>query len=38
LLRGGKWINAFVAEHPKLKVLSTVTEDFYVLTLLRRVL
>jgi len=37
LIRGGKWISEFVAEHPALKLVERVTEDYYVLALFRRV-
>ena len=37
LIRGGKWISEFVAEHPALKLLERVTEDYYVLALFRKV-
>ena len=37
LIRGGKWISEFVAEHPALKLVERVAEDYYVLALFRKV-
>jgi O-antigen/teichoic acid export membrane protein/SAM-dependent methyltransferase len=37
LIRGGKWLSEFFAEHQALEKVSTFTGDFYVHTLLRKV-
>jgi len=37
LLRGGKWINAFIAEHHDLRLVTAVTDNSSVYTLLRKV-
>jgi SAM-dependent methyltransferase len=37
LIRGGKWINPFIGEHPALRVVSAHTGQSYVHTLFRRV-
>lgn len=37
-LKRGKWINAFFAEHPSLKVIATHTAPTYELTLFRKVM
>jgi hypothetical protein len=36
LIRGGKWIDRYVAGHPALEVVGTGTGGFYVNTLFRR--
>jgi 2-polyprenyl-3-methyl-5-hydroxy-6-metoxy-1,4-benzoquinol methylase len=36
LLRGGKWISLFLAQHPALCVVATATEDFYVRSIYRK--
>lgn len=37
LIRGGKWISEFMGEHPALRLVERVIEDYYVLALFRKV-
>ena len=37
LIRGAQWIDVFMAEHPRLRVVATVADDFYVDTLFRKI-
>jgi O-antigen/teichoic acid export membrane protein/SAM-dependent methyltransferase len=37
LIRGGKWINTFMAEHPALALVTTTNDGTYIETLLKRI-
>lgn len=37
LIRGGKWINAFMAEHPALSLVTNTNDGTYIETLLKRI-
>jgi SAM-dependent methyltransferase len=37
LTRGGKWINAFMAEHPALSLVTNTNDGTYIETLLKRI-